>query len=84
MDMAWTHAAREPIVARWACRRCYTVNAIGAQFCSDCGLTPRLAPTEAALPQAGWFAANGRRLIAMEFILIAVVAMAFMGLQLIR
>jgi hypothetical protein len=60
------------------------VNAVGAQFCSDCGLTPRLAPTEAAPPPAGWFASNGRRLIAVEFMLVAVVAMGFMGLQLIR
>jgi hypothetical protein len=79
--MAWTHVARDPISARWSCRRCYTVNAVGAQFCSDCGLTPRPVPIEAALPSSE---PSARRFVALPFMFLAVVAIAFVGLQLVR
>jgi hypothetical protein len=57
------------------------VNAFGAQFCSDCGLAPRQAPVEAALPSMD---SSGRRLMAVPFMFLAVIAMAFVGLQFIR
>ena len=39
--MAWARPRQATTATRWSCKRCYTVNAMGAQFCSDCGLAPQ-------------------------------------------
>jgi membrane protease subunit (stomatin/prohibitin family) len=78
--MAWTHASTQPNSARWACRRCYTMNAFGAQFCSDCGLAPRPAPMKAPPP----IESSRRRLVVVPVTFFAVIAMAFVGLQFVR
>jgi membrane protease subunit (stomatin/prohibitin family) len=79
--MAWTHASREPNSARWSCRRCYTMNAFGAQFCSDCGLAPRPATMAAAPPPID---SSRRRLVVVPVTFFAVLALGFVGLQFIR
>ena len=79
--MAWSRISREPNSARWACRRCYTMNAFGAQFCSDCGLAPRQAPMKATPPSIG---SSRRQLVVLPVTFFAVIAMAFVGLQFIH
>lgn len=79
--MAWTRAQPATISGRWSCTRCYTVNAVAAQFCSDCGLAHRFAPVALAAPA---IEPAGRRLLAVPFMLFGVVAVVLMGLQLIR
>ena len=79
--MALTHPGRPTTSGKWSCRRCYTVNAVGAQFCTDCGLAPRPGPAAAAPPSTDL---SRGRLLAVPFILIAVCAIGLLGLQLIR
>ena len=79
--MASSRASTEPVGARWSCRRCYTVNAAGARFCSDCGLTPRPAQIEAAAPSIG---PTRRRIIALRVTFLAAIALGFAALQLPR
>ena len=79
--MASSRASTEPVGARWSCRRCYTVNAPGAQFCSDCGLTPRPAQIEAAAPSIG---PARRRIVALRLTFLAAIALGFAALQLPR
>lgn len=79
--MAWAHARPATTSLRWSCKRCYTVNAIGAQFCSDCGLAP-VGGTAAAVSLAS--GPTRRRHIAVPIAFGAVAALALVGMQLIR
>ena len=80
--MAWARPRQATTSLRWSCKRCYTVNAIDAQFCSDCGLAPQggvvAAVTVPAIDSAR------TRLIAVPIALVAVAALALVGMQLIR
>lgn len=80
--MAWIRTQPATLSGRWSCTRCYTVNAVGAQFCSDCGLVHRVTQVEAAA--APLIEPAGRRLLAVPFGLLAAVAVVVMGLQIIR
>ena len=79
--MAWTRTQPATISGRWSCTRCYTVNAVEAQFCSDCGLVHRVTPAAVAAPS---IEPAGRRLLAVPFGLLGAVALVVMGLQLVR
>ena len=48
--MAWAHPRPATGSLRWSCKRCYTVNALGSQFCSDCGLAPQGGTVAAVAP----------------------------------
>ena len=48
--MAWARPGQAGSNLRWSCKRCYTVNAIGSQFCSDCGLAPQGGVVAAVAP----------------------------------
>ncbi len=79
--MAWARPRQATTSPRWSCKRCYTVNANGAQFCSDCGLAPQ-GGTVAAVDSA-MDVARGR-LVAVPIALVAVAALGLVGMQLIR
>jgi hypothetical protein len=57
------------------------VNAAGARFCSDCGLTPRPAQIEAAAPTIG---PTRRPIVALRLTFLAAIALGFAVLQLPR
>jgi membrane protease subunit (stomatin/prohibitin family) len=80
--MAWARPRQATTSLRWSCKRCYTVNAIDAQFCSDCGLAPQGGVVAAASGTAIDTART--RLIAVPIALVAVAALALVGMQLIR
>jgi hypothetical protein len=80
--MAWARPRRAPTSLRWSCKRCYTVNAIDAQFCSDCGLAPRGGVIAAAGTPA--YDAARTRLMAVPIALVVVAAFALVGMQLVR
>ena len=79
--MAWARPPQATTSLRWSCKRCYTVNAIGAQFCSDCGLAPQGGTGAAFAPASD----PTRRLpVAVPIVLVAVAALALVGMQLVR
>lgn len=80
--MAWARPRQVPTSLRWSCKRCYTVNAIDAQFCSDCGLAPQGGVVAAGVAPA--IDAARTRLMAVPIALVAVAALALVGTQLIR
>jgi hypothetical protein len=57
------------------------VNAVGAQFCSDCGLAPQGGTVAAVSLASG---STRRRHLAVPVALTAVAALALVGMQLIR
>ncbi len=80
--MAWARPRQAPTSLRWSCKRCYTVNAIDAQFCSDCGLAPQGGIVAAAGTPA--LDAARTRLMAVPIALVAVAAFALVGMQLVH
>lgn len=80
--MALAHSRHATTSPRWSCKRCYTVNAIEAQFCSDCGLAPQGGIVTALVAPAIDSAPS--RLVAVPIALVAVAALALVGLQLVR
>jgi membrane protease subunit (stomatin/prohibitin family) len=80
--MAWARPRQAPTSLRWSCKRCYTVNAIDAQFCSDCGLAPQGGIVAAASAQQ--IDGARTRLMAVPIVLVATAALALVGMQLIR
>ena len=80
--MAWARPRQATTSLRWSCKRCYTVNSTDTQFCSDCGLAPQGGAVAAAGAPA--IDAARIRLMAVPFVLVAVAALALVGMQLIR
>jgi membrane protease subunit (stomatin/prohibitin family) len=80
--MVWARPRQATTSLRWSCKRCYTVNAAEAQFCSDCGLAPQGGAVAAS--GASTSDATRTRLMAVPIVLVAVAALALAGMQLIR
>ncbi len=76
--MAWARPRPATTSLRWSCKRCYTVNPIDAQFCSDCGLAPKGGSVVAVAPSV----ASGLRFWALPIALSAVAATMLVGLLL--
>jgi membrane protease subunit (stomatin/prohibitin family) len=80
--MAWARSQQVAPSAKWSCPRCYTVNAYGSQFCSDCGLAPR--PGRAVAMPTAAMASRRRYVEVVPFLLFAIIAIALLGLQLVH